>query len=1015
MNVFQTSVPAMMACFALLAGFHQDAYAQTPISGVQTGTISAGVYNAVGNLSVPAGQTLTLDPGVIIKFVAGYEVQIAGTLIANGTASNPIIFTDDGDDTAGGDTNNNGPSVGVPASWRGLIFATSASASTLNYVEARYAGSSFVPGFTLNTCNATFTNCTSRDNYAAGMQLNSNSSPTVSNCTFTDNGGRAVDGVRFSGVPLFSNNSASGNSLNALRVTVGTVPASMSIATNSIMNGALMLAANISIPSGITLTMDAGVIVKFTAGYEVNVSGTLLSNGTASNPVIFTDDADDSAGGDTNNNGASVGVPAAWRGIIFQTTASNSILNYTESRWAGSSFVPAFTLNSSDITLSHCTASNAFSHGIHLNSNSFPSISNCAMLDCGGTAMEGVQMTALPGLSNNSAIGNGKDYMRITGAAVNSNLTIVPSQIINGVLMVSSNITVGPVATLTLQPDVIIKFTAGYEVNVQGNLTVNGTELSPVIFTDDSDDSAGGDTNNNGVSVGAPAAWRGIILQSTASASTLNYCEVRYAGSSFVAGYVFNSCNATLTNCTSRDCYSNAMHLNSNSFPTITACSMIDNGGRAMEGVLLAGLPGLLNNQASGNTSDYIRISGASVGSTLQIGTESVLNGALLVTANISVQAGGNLIVDQGMVFKFTAGYEVNVNANASIDLRGTTYEPIVFTDDADDDYGGDTNMNGASTGAPASWRGVIFNAGALASSLRNVIIRYCGSSFVPGVTCGNPNVTLESVRVDEAYSHGFSLSDVAGHPANLIAWSCGGHGFHLTNGGFSLVHATSAENNVGVRRENVYAGSVVNSIIYGNNTNFANFTGTEVLSCNGDFAGSNGNINADPLFVDPANGDLHLSAGSPSLNNADLAFGLVTARDHDENSRILDHNLTGAALPDMGAFELPVWGMTQAGDGRLGSTLTYTTTGPTGLSFFLFGALDGTITVSPYGIGLGGASLTVIGQSPKLVGDPLDIVVPPFPGLVGLSVGIESLTFPLTGGISVGNFTRLHRVLVRP
>lgn len=49
------------------------------------------------------------------------------------------------------------------------------------------------------------------------------------------------------------------------------------------------------------------------------------------------------------------------------------------------------------------------------------------------------------------------------------------------------------------------------------------------------------------------------------------------------------------------------------------------------------------------------------------------------------------------------------------------------------------------------------------------------------------------------------------------------------------------------------------------------------------------------------------------------------------------------------------------------------------------------------------------------IVGNPLHLVVPPFPGLVSLSVGIETSTFPLTGGISVGNFTRTHRVLVRP
>lgn len=1013
MNAFQSPLLAAIAAASL---FVTDRLAaQTPISGAQSGSLSAGVYNAIGNITVPVGQTLTLAPGVIIKFVAAYEFHVDGTLIANGSPANPVIMTDDADDTAGGDTNNNGPSVGSSASWRGLTFSSTADQSSMNYLEVRYAGSSFVPGFSLVGCDATFTNCTSRDNFSHAMHLNNSSFPTVANCSFINNGGQAVEGVSFAGVPLFTNNTASGNSKNYLHVQIGSVNANLTITPASIMNGALMLSSNIAVATGATLTLEAGSIIKFTAGYQLTVNGTLLSNGASGNPVIITDDADDSAGGDTNNNGPSVGASAGWRGIVFQSTAGNSSLSYTESRYAGSSFVPAFSLANSDITLSNCIARNAFSHGIHLNNTSFPTINNCSIVDCGGTAIEGVQLAALPGLSNNTASTNNKDYVHITGASLNANLTLSTTSIINNALMLSTNITVGSGVTLILQPGVIIKFIAGYEMTVAGTLDVNGTAGNPVIFTDDADDSAGGDTNNNGVSVGAPASWRGVVLQATASASTLDYTEVRYAGSSFVAGFTFNTCHATLTNCTSRECYSHGMHLNTNSFPTITTCSMENNGGRAMEGVLLTALPGLRNNTASGNNSDHVHITSASVPAALHIGTESVLNGALLVSSNITVPTGGQLTVDQGMVFKFTAGYEVIVTGSGSVDLRGTTYEPIVFTDDADDSVAGDTNGNGPSVGAHASWRGMTINSGANASSLRNVIIRFSGSSFVPGLTCSSANTTLESVRVDESFNHGFSLSEVSGHPTNLVAWSCGGTGFHLTNGGFSLVHATSADNNIGVRREVAYAGSVINSIIYGNNTNFTNFTGPEVMSSNGDFAGSNGNINADPLYLDQANGNLHITAGSPSLNNADLAFGLVTARDHDENSRILDHNLTGAALPDMGAFELSVWGMTQTGDGKVGSTLSYTVTGPPGLSLYLFGALDGTLNVSPYGVGLAGASLTVIDQIPSLVGNPQYIVVPPFPGLIGLSVGIETLTFPLTGGISVGNFTRTHRVLVRP
>ena len=59
-------------------------------------------------------------------------------------------------------------------------------------------------------------------------------------------------------------------------------------------------------------------------------------------------------------------------------------------------------------------------------------------------------------------------------------------------------------------------------------------------------------------------------------------------------------------------------------------------------------------------------------------------------------------------------------------------------------------------------------------------------------------------------------------------------------------------------------------------------------------WAGSNGNINGDPLFVDEPNGDYHLTAASPAIN-AGTTIGAP-----------LD-DLDGAwrdAQPDIGAFE---------------------------------------------------------------------------------------------------------------
>lgn len=78
---------------------------------------SAGVY--VANCNIDVMSTLTLDPGVIIKFGPGFSLNVhaSGSLSAIGTEAQPIVLTSLKDDAHGGDTNGDGPSVGAPNDW----------------------------------------------------------------------------------------------------------------------------------------------------------------------------------------------------------------------------------------------------------------------------------------------------------------------------------------------------------------------------------------------------------------------------------------------------------------------------------------------------------------------------------------------------------------------------------------------------------------------------------------------------------------------------------------------------------------------------------------------------------------------------------------------------------------------------------------------------------------------------------------------------------------------------------
>jgi len=76
------------------------------------------------------------------------------------------------------------------------------------------------------------------------------------------------------------------------------------------------------------------------------------------------------------------------------------------------------------------------------------------------------------------------------------------------------------------------------------------------------------------------------------------------------------------------------------------------------------------------------------------------------------------------------------------------------------------------------------------------------------------------------------------------------------------------------------------------------------------DQTGLNGNLSVDPLFVDPVAGDYHLGAGSPAIDVGDNNAPDLPVTDFEGDPRILDGNMDGLAVVDMGYDEFwsPWW-----------------------------------------------------------------------------------------------------------
>jgi hypothetical protein len=299
-----------------------------------------------------------------------------------------------------------------------------------------------------------------------------------------------------------------------------------------------------------TLTIEAGAVIKFKDIVSDNAilvsnSGRIIATGTAAKPVYFTSYKDDSHGGDTNGDGAAT-LPARgdWGGIIINS--DNCTFRYCNFMYGGEGpgsgsgqptleFGPHYGIIDY-CTFAYCGGETTYNgYGVVNGGNQKTafSITNSTFYGC----IKPMNISHWISIDNSNTFhnpSNPSETNQLNGIFIISDPNEAPTDVswteTEVPFVLTGSLSVGNGHKLILAENVIIKVSTlpsiGYNrIDIrEGSSTIEGHDLSGVVFTSYLDDSHGGDTNGDGGS-SAPSTgdWYGV-LDLSATITTNNHC-----------------------------------------------------------------------------------------------------------------------------------------------------------------------------------------------------------------------------------------------------------------------------------------------------------------------------------------------------------------------------------------------------------------------------------------------------------------------------------------------------------
>jgi len=253
-----------------------------------TWTPAQSPYIITTDCSVDSGITLTVEPGVVVKFGTGLSLTVYGSLRAMGTESNPITFTSNRPQPAAGD-------------WSTIRFTAAPSESlTMRYCVVEYA----VNGITVyhTVARVIVESSYLSNNSHSGMHIGDPSNVLVRASSLMFNGahGISITGLATSGVTLIDNNISFNNGKGINLLTESYSPTMPGYISNLTFSGNLI---SFNKNNGIRLfkyaTIDAfvneitisdnNISSNGEDGLQIFSSGTIFDVRVSGNNVSYND------------------------------------------------------------------------------------------------------------------------------------------------------------------------------------------------------------------------------------------------------------------------------------------------------------------------------------------------------------------------------------------------------------------------------------------------------------------------------------------------------------------------------------------------------------------------------------------------------------------------------------------------------------------------------------------------------------------------------------------------------